>query len=133
MRSLFAAIALASLLAATSADARPRHHHRHYYRGNFAEQGQPYECRGIAWCGCWLRLYLRIPDPRRVLDRASAWYGVGRRVFACQVNAIAVWPHHVGLVTACLGSGQIQMISGNDGNAVRDRVRSSRGAQFRAL
>ena len=39
-----------------------------------------------------------------------------------------VWPHHVGLITDVHADGTATVISGNDGNRVRERVLSLRGA-----
>ena len=90
---------------------------------------RPAECIGIPWCGCWLRLRYGITD--KAFDKASNWRNFGQPSLACVVGGIAYWPHHVGEITGCPGGGQIQIISGNDGNAVRDRLRSIRGARFR--
>jgi hypothetical protein len=38
-----------------------------------------------------------------------------------------VFRHHVGIVVAVSGPGRIVLLSGNDGGAVRQRERSSRG------
>jgi hypothetical protein len=43
-----------------------------------------------------------------------------------QAGAIAVWPHHVGLIQATEG-GRILLLSGNDGHVVRERWRSTSG------
>lgn len=125
MRPWLATAALCIALV-MPADARPRHHHH----GNVTERGQPAQCNGIPWCGCWLRLRKGIRDRR--YDVARLWMTIGRPS-QCFAGAIAVSSRHVGEVTACLGDGRMRMISGNDGNAVRDRERSTRGFRFRAL
>jgi hypothetical protein len=126
-RSLVAALALA--LAATPALARPHHHHRaHHHRivaGDDVRGARPAACAGIPWCGCWLRLHLGISDAR--LNLARAWAGVGAPASGPGAGIVAVWRHHVGLITADLGGGLIRLLSGNDGGAVRERVRSTRG------
>lgn len=132
--AVFAALALA--LLAAPADARPRHHHRHHHHRVHAASaqpiaGRPAPCARIPWCGCWLRLRHRLSDVS--LNLAARWRRVGSPADACRPGLIAVWPHHVGEVTACLGGGMIRMISGNDGNAVRDRVRPLRGAVLREI
>jgi hypothetical protein len=76
---------------------------------------------------------LRHGLPDRSLNKASLWARLGSPANACRPGLIAVWPHHVGEVTECLGGGLIRMISGNDGNAVRDRVRPLGRAILRAL
>jgi hypothetical protein len=42
-------------------------------------------------------------------------------------GVVAVWPHHVGVVTSVPGPGRIVLLSGNDGHAVRERERSTQG------
>lgn len=132
-RALVAAMALA--IAVTAADARPRHHHRHHRHhapaSRALEAGQPPACAGIPWCGCWLRLRLGLAD--KALDAAISWLKIGRPARVCRPGLIAVWPHHVGEITECLAGGMIRMISGNDGNAVRDRVRPLGQARLREL
>jgi hypothetical protein len=64
--------------------------------------------------------------PGSNLARAYASYG--RAAHGPAPGVIAVWPHHVGVVTAVHGDGTITMISGNDGRRVRERERSMRGA-----
>ena len=121
MRSSFAPLALALALAASPAFARP-YHHRHHVA---AASGRPAACAGIPWCGCWLLVHLGIDNAR--LNLARAWASIGEAVSRPAAGIIAVWPHHVGLITENLGGGMIRLLSGNDGNAVRERVRSTRG------
>lgn len=119
---------LALALASSPALARPRHHHHHHHRShhhNVGERGQPTACSGIPWCGCWLRLRFGIHDAR--LNLARAWAYVGVNAYGPARDVIAVWPHHVGIITENLGGGLIRVLSGNDGDAVRERVRSTRG------
>ncbi len=130
MRALFAAIALSCVVvSAAPADARPRHHSRHHHAlaidraGSIS--GRPAGCPLRLWCGCFLMKYFGLSD--RALWQARRWAGVGRRAPGPAVDVIAVWPHHVGVITADLGGGMIRLLSGNDSNAVRDRVRSTRG------
>lgn len=100
---------------------------RHIRRSAAAAiDGRPAECRGIGpWCGCWLRLRYGIADAK--LNLARAWARIGNAVSGPVVGAIAVWPHHVGEITAVPGPGRIVLKSGNDGGAVRERERSTRG------
>jgi len=100
-------------------------HARHRLGGHHLAPGQPAECAGIAWCGCWLRLKLGIHDAR--LNLARAWATVGSAASGPAAGVVAVWRHHVGLVTGVLPGGQIMLLSGNDGHAVRERPRSTRG------
>jgi hypothetical protein len=65
-----------------------------------------------------------IADPRLALARNWAREGVdaGR-------PGVVVWPHHVGEIRGGLNKrGEWLVHSGNDGNAVRTRWRSLRGA-----
>jgi hypothetical protein len=122
MRSLLAAVSLALALAASPAHARPHHHHHHHHH---VASGRPAACAGIPWCGCWLRLRLGVGDAR--LNLARAWADVGSAASGPGAGVVAVWRHHVGIITENLGGGLIRLLSGNDGNAVRERVRSTRG------
>ena len=120
--AILAALALA---LASPADARPRRaHHRHHHH-HHAAVGRPQACAGIPWCGCWLRLRLGLDDAR--LNSAGAWAGVGTAAAGPAAGVVAVWRHHVGVITGVLGDGRVMLLSGNDGNAVRERPRSIRG------
>lgn len=81
--------------------------------------------RPTRWCGWWLRQQLGVPD--RAYNKASRWARFGTRAHGPAPGVIAVWPHHVGLVTGVPGPGRIILKSGNDGHAVRERERSTRG------
>lgn len=118
------ALALVLALAPVTVSASPNHHRdrRQVARHDF---GRPASCAGIPWCGCWLRLHLGIRDAR--LNLARAWASFGSPAPGPDRNVIAVWPHHVGLITANIGGGLIRLLSGNDGHAVRERVRTTRG------
>jgi hypothetical protein len=85
--------------------------------------GRPAGCPH-AWCGCWLMARLGLSD--RSLWLARRWATIGSNAGGPRVHAIAVWGHHVGLITAVNGN-QIMLLSGNDGNAVRERWRPTRG------
>lgn len=144
-RSRVAALALVLALAAPPALARPHHHHHHRHRveaparapsfferlfhpasagGSRSISGRPADCRGIPWCGCWLRHHLGINDRR--LDSAIAWASVGERADGPAAGVVVVWRHHVGLITENLGGGMIRLLSGNDNGAVRERPISTR-------
>src|SRR6185437_5763102 len=84
--------------------------------------GKPAGCPH-AWCGCWLASHLGISDWSLWLARN--WTRIGH-ASGPQVGAIAVWPHHVGTITAVDGN-RILLLSGNDGHAVRERWRPMRG------
>jgi hypothetical protein len=94
-------------------------------RGFVVASPRPADCRGIAWCGCWLRHHLGLADTR--LNLAMAWMGVGRPTVA-HAGAVVVWRHHVGLITSEPVNGVAMVRSGNDGHAVRERPLSLRGA-----
>lgn len=81
--------------------------------------------RPRAWCGWWMRRYLGVSD--RAGNRARWWAGFGTNAHGPAIGALVVWRHHVGIITGRGGAGWI-VKSGNDGNAVRERERSLRGA-----
>lgn len=81
--------------------------------------------RPRAWCGWWLRQQLGVAD--RAYNLARKWAGIGTPAHGPAPGVIAVWPHHVGLVTGVPGPGRIILKSGNDSRAVRERERSTRG------
>lgn len=81
--------------------------------------------RPRAWCGWWLSRHLGMHDRRLWLARN--WAGVGRHSHGPAIGAIVVWRHHVGIITGRTDRGWV-VKSGNDGNAVRERVRSVAGA-----
>jgi hypothetical protein len=86
--------------------------------------GKPAGCPS-RWCGCWLGKHLGIAD--RSLWLARNWARVGRPANGPAPGVIVVWRGHVGKITAVEGPGKIRVLSGNDGRAVRERVRSTAG------
>jgi hypothetical protein len=64
------------------------------------------------------------------LNLARNWKNWGRPS-GPRVGAVAVWSHHVGMITGRTASGQWIVKSGNDGGRVRERPRSVAGAVFR--
>jgi hypothetical protein len=62
----------------------------------------------------------------QAFDVARNWAHFGYGTTA-HVGAIVVWPHHVGKIVGG-EPGHWQVLSGNDGHAVRTRVRSVAGA-----
>lgn len=84
--------------------------------------------RPAKWCGYWMRLNNGRGDPGAAFNLARNWATWGSRAFGLPIGGLVVWPHHVGkIVGAC--SGTICPIeSGNDGHAVRTRLRDTRGA-----
>ena len=87
--------------------------------------GSPHGCPKRAWCGCWLAKHLGLHD--RKLWLARNWARIGSPAPGPAPGVVAVWRHHVGVVTGVPGPGRIELLSGNDGNRVRKRVRPSRG------
>ena len=98
------------------ADRHIRHH------GHQKAVGDP---RPKAWCGFWLRHQLGVAD--RKFNLARNWAHIGSPAHGPAAGVIAVWPHHVGIITGVSGPGRIILKSGNDGHAVRERERSTRG------
>ena len=90
---------------------------------------RPQGCPPRAWCACWLAKHLGKNNRRLWLARN--WLQAGRRISHPQAGAIAVYARgrggHVGIVKAVPGPGRIVLLSGNDGNRVRERERSTRG------
>ena len=81
--------------------------------------------RPRAWCGWWLGHHLGMADRRLWLARN--WAQVGQNIGKPQLGAVVVWRHHVGIITGRVGK-QWVIKSGNDGQGVRERVRSIAGA-----
>jgi hypothetical protein len=81
--------------------------------------------RPHAWCGWWMRQHLGVANSSGNLARW--WAGYGRSSGGPAIGALVVWAHHVGIITGG-SSGAWIVKSGNDGNAVRERVRPLGGA-----
>lgn len=107
LRIVLCTLALASVIPA-AAQARP-HHGRH----------------GTPWCGIYLSNYLGKHD--RNLALAREWAHEGAPAPGPAVGVVAVWPHHVGVITGQTPDGEWIVHSGNDGGAVRTRPRSLAG------
>lgn len=141
----FAVAALACLVLAGPADARPKKARvaaqessqcvydnsgrvrcpagfQRTQRHASASRGDP---RPSKWCGWWMRRQLNVAD--RAGNRAIWWARYGTNAHRPAVGAIVVWRHHVGIITGKTASGWV-VKSGNDGHAVRERERSLRGA-----
>lgn len=98
--------------------------------GLHASFGRPSDCPQRRWCGCWLEHYFGLSDP--ALWRALNWQGVGQPAAGPAPGVIAIYRRgrnggHVGVITKVIGPGLIVLLSGNDGNAVRERERSTDG------
>jgi hypothetical protein len=141
-----ALVVFASLTAFTATDAQARRYHhggvhsahhsthkhhtsayaRHRVRRYAGRSGRP-----SRWCGWWLGQHLGMAD--RNLWLARNWASRGANAGGPGVGVVVVWRHHVGIITGRQGNHWI-VKSGNDGNAVRERVRSVSGAiAFRRL
>lgn len=79
-----------------------------------------------AWCGCFLMRHFGLSD--RSLWRAAEWARKFPRTVA-SIGSVVVWRHHVGVIT---GEGsrphEWKVLSGNDGRAVRERLRNTSNA-----
>jgi hypothetical protein len=107
LRTTLCALALAGAIPA-AAQAHG-HHHSHGHHGT-------------PWCGIYLSNYLGKHD--RNLALARNWAHEGAPAAGPGVGVVAVWPHHVGIITGRAPDGEWIVHSGNDGNAVRTRPRS---------
>lgn len=99
-------------------------------KGRFVQLRENPVIRPRAWCGWWLSRYLGMNDRR--LWRALAWRHVGRAAHGPAIGVVVIWSRgkgrgHVGIITGKTARGWV-VLSGNDGNAVRERVRSVAGA-----
>jgi hypothetical protein len=90
-----------------------------------AQQVRRGDPRPSAWCGWWARQQFGVAD--RSYNLARKWAQIGTPAHGPAPGVIAVWRHHVGIVISVPGPGRIVLKSGNDGHAVRERERSSRG------
>jgi hypothetical protein len=86
--------------------------------------GRPSACPPRRWCGCWASIQ-KFGRSVRHLWVARAWAKEGRPASPDTANVV-VWRNHVGFLKARNGD-KILVRSGNDGNAVRERWRSTRG------
>lgn len=112
------------LVSGSSAEARVHHrHHRHsHYRHGHGR---------VPWCGIYMMQWTGIHKAGLALARN--WMHEGSPADGPCVGCIVVWPHHVGAIVG-QQNGRWLVHSGNDGNAVRTRPWSLRGAiAFRHL
>lgn len=82
-----------------------------------AYSGRNPTSRGRQWCGEFMGLVVRqnggqVPEG---YAKASSWAKLPRTTE--RVGAVAVMPHHVGIVTGQCEGGGVQIISGNFGRA----------------
>jgi hypothetical protein len=150
MRLLVAAVSVVALiLGASAADAKPRHgvhrhhvkhhvskhraqsvrHARRHGRHRVATSRAPHRSgfgpRPSAWCGYFMRTHTGLKDP--ALNLARNWARVGSSAGGPAPGVIGVMRHHVFKVISVVGRGKVLALSGNDGHAVRTRVRSTAG------
>lgn len=126
-------LALLILMAAEyivrGAEAAPAHRH-HHHAGFVAVLGGGLaymvglDARPARWCG-WEMRRLVGHDPGPAYNLARNWAHWGHAASGPAPGVIGVMPHHVFRVVAVLGHGRVLAISGNDGHAVRTRVRST--------
>jgi uncharacterized protein (TIGR02594 family) len=77
--------------------------------------------RGSLWCARFMNMVLERTGHRGTgSDMASSFAHYGHPVSGPQVGAIAVMGHHVGIITGLDQRGNPIMISGNNGNRVRE-------------
>ena len=81
--------------------------------------------RGSLWCARFMNMVLQKSGYHGTgSDMASSFAKYGQRISGPQVGAIAVMGRrgggHVGIITGVDGSGNPIMISGNNGNRVRE-------------
>ncbi len=82
--------------------------------------------RGSLWCARFMNMVLEHSGYRGTgSDMANSFAGYGQRISGPQVGAIAVMSRgrgggHVGIITGIDASGNPIMISGNNGNRVRE-------------
>ena len=86
------------------------------------------------WCGNFARHNLVNSDPGSAYNLACNWRNWGRATSA-QVGAMVIWcsrgHRHVGKIVGPCNGNMCLVKSGNDGGAVRTRMRSVAGAVFR--
>lgn len=84
------------------------------------------EARRLPWCGIYMGKYFGLHD--RALWVARNWASVGTAAAGPSDGVVVVWAHHVGVIVGKAANGEWLVHSGNDGNAIRTRPRSLRGA-----
>jgi hypothetical protein len=144
--AVFLLLATAMAFSQTSAQARGHHfqrthhsvHHAAAARGQHRYERSAHHVsrrhvarmariggRPARWCGWWLGRQLGMPH--RNLWLARNWASVGHNAGRPGIGVVVVWRHHVGIITGRAGAQWI-VKSGNDGQTVRERIRSISGA-----
>lgn len=83
------------------------------------------------WCGKFLDQSLRAVGLPGGGNLASAYARYGSPSAGPCIGCLAVWGHHVGVITAIDSDGDITVISGNHGRLVREMVSGRGGAIYR--
>jgi hypothetical protein len=150
MRLFVAAVSVVSLVvSASAADAKPRHgahhhqvkHHVSKYRTQRVlharrhrlhqvattrtPHGKGFGPRPSAWCGYFMRMHTGLKDAS--LNLARNWAHAGSAAHGPAPGVIGVMRHHVFKVVSVIGPGKVLALSGDDGHAIRTRVRSTAG------
>ena len=86
------------------------------------------------WCGNFARHNLVASDPGSQYNQACSWLNWGHATSA-QAGAMVIWcsrgHRHVGKIVGPCNGTMCLVKSGDDGGAVRTRMRSVAGAVFR--
>jgi hypothetical protein len=130
MRAILAT-AIYCVAALSTADAHTGQRHRSGSAAELLGPGLVHMLQSMArpqaWCGWYMRQVEQVADPS--YNRAANWAHYGQPAFGPAPGVIVVWPHHVGVIRGGPDSaGEWLVESGNDGDAVRTRFRSLRGA-----
>lgn len=147
MIRLILAAAMLCALFAMPAEARPKHRVKApavecfifcppVETGRASPRARSRAVRGAdprphRWCAWWLRRKLGIARSAfrpGEYNLARAFRYIGSSAHGPAAGVIVVWRHHVGEITGRAPDGRWIVLSGNDGNAVRERPRSLRGA-----
>ncbi len=122
---LLAMLAVVATMAVCVSPAHARKAH-HGVRGH-SYHASHHRVSRLPWCGIYMSNYFGLH--KRSLWLARNWAHEGVPVSGPTIGAVVVWPHHVGVIVGEPDAhGRWPVHSGNDGNAVRTRLRSLRGA-----
>ena len=111
-------------LARRGGSVTPRRHYSQITNSHIVG-GRPSDCYGIPWCGCYMRHLVGVAD--KAYNLARNWVHFGHPAYGPAPGVIGVMSHHVFKVVSVISPGRVIAISGNDGHAVRERERSTRG------
>jgi hypothetical protein len=130
MRAILAT-AIYCVVTLTAAEAHSGHRHQNLSAADMLGPGLAHMLESMdkpqAWCGWYMRQVEHVTDP--AFNLAANWAHYGQPAFGPAPGVIVVWPHHVGVIRGGPDSaGEWLIESGNDGQAVRTRFQSLRGA-----